>query len=171
MLALLYFTSVKGIFQSIQLASFNLWLMTVGYSSDMSNIYRVKTMPYPGTNYKELYPQARTYYISLIDNSKRRPYIRSQYFSKQKVFIELFWVHLSQKNTSERRRRIKFIACGIELLRLSRVSPTLKQNVDRKQELLYRFTGITPSGQIFYIQVKENTRTKRKDLISIFPAN
>ena len=30
------------------------------------------------------------------------------------------------------------------------------------------YAGVTPLGDLFYIQVKENTKTKRRDLMSIF---
>jgi hypothetical protein len=131
----------------------------------------VKTKPYPGSDYAEVYAPARTYYHRIKASTKRQPNVRSVYFGKQKVFLELFWIHLNQKNRKERNKRIKFFVCGIELLRMTRSEPTVKQNPNKSNELLYRFAGITPDKELFYIQVKENKRTKRKDLLSVFPAN
>lgn len=133
-------------------------------------IHSVKTSPYPGSDYSEVYPRARKLYNQIKAQTKRNPYIRSAYFRKDKVFIELFWVHLNQKTAKERRKRIKFYGAGIELLRNTRQEPTTKKNPNKSSEKLHRFAGVTPSGDLFYIQVKENTKTKRKDLMSIFPA-
>lgn len=82
----------------------------------------------------------------------------------------MFWIHLNQKNRGECNKRLKFYGAGIELLRSTRQEPDTKFNPGKSGEKLYRFSGVTPSGDVFHIQVKENTRTKRKDLMSIFPA-
>lgn len=132
--------------------------------------YYVRSNPYPGSDYSELHPQARKLFNMIKGQTKRQPYVRSAYFDKNKVFIELFWVHLNQKNRKERNKRIKYYACGIELLRATRLEPVSKSNPNKHNEKLHRFAGITPQGDLFYIQVKENLRTKRKDLMSIFPA-
>lgn len=137
----------------------------------MVKVHEVKAKPYPGTDFAEIYPRARRYYNQLKASTKRQPYIRSTYFDKDKVFLELFWIHLNQKNRKERNRRLKFFACGIELLRTTRSEPTVKQNPEKTNEQFYRFAGLTPSKELFYIQIKEHRRTHRKDLISIFPAN
>lgn len=133
-------------------------------------VHQVKARAYAGTDFEEVYPPARRYYNQIKASTKRQPYVRSLYFGREKVFIEPFWVHLNQKNRKERNRRIKFFGCGIELLRTTRSTPITKTNPNKPNELLHRFAGITPSKDLFYIQVKENTRTKRKDLMSIFPA-
>lgn len=133
-------------------------------------VHQVKTAVFPGTDYEELYPRARTLYNKIKGQTRRQPYVRSNYFKKEKVFIELFWVHLNQKNRKERNVRLKFYGCGIELLRNTKLESVIKSNPNKPNELLHRFAGITPAKELFYIQVKENKRTKRKDLISIFPA-
>ncbi len=133
-------------------------------------VYKVKAITYPGTDYEEVYPPARKLYNQIKAQTKRHPYIKSSYFSKEKVFIELFWVHLNQKNRKERNQRLKYYACGIELLRMTRHEPTTKKNPNKSSEQLHRFAGITPNGDLFYIQIKENTKTKRKDFMSVFPA-
>jgi len=133
-------------------------------------VHQVRTPVYAGTDYGEVYPPARRLYNQIKARTKRQPYVRSSYFGKDKVFIELFWVHLSQKNRKERNRRIKFYGCGIELLRSTRQQPITKPNPNKPRELLHRFAGVTPGKELFYIQVKENKRTQRKDMLSIFPA-
>ena len=132
-------------------------------------VHKVKAKVYPGTDFEEVYPAARRLYNQIKAKTKRNPYVRSAYFKKEKVFIELFWVHLNQKNRKERNKRLKYYACGIELLRQTRQQPVTKKNPNKPNELMHRFAGITSNGDLFYIQVKENSRTKRKDLMSIFP--
>lgn len=133
-------------------------------------VHPVRTSPYPGTDFSEVYPPARKLYNQIKGQTRRQPYVRAAYFSKDKVFIELFWVHLNQKNRKERNKRLKYYGAGVELLRTTRQSPVTKKNPNMANELLHRFAGITPQGDLFYIQVKENRRTKRKDLMSVFPA-
>lgn len=133
-------------------------------------VHQVKSSPYPGTAYDEVYPPARRHFNQIKAQTKRQPYVRSIYFSKEKVFIELFWVHLNQKNRKERNKRLKYYGCGIELLRATRQTPITKRNPNKSNEQLHRFAGIAPNGDLFYIQIKENIRTKRKDLMSVFPA-
>ena len=133
-------------------------------------IHVVKANAYPGTDHSEVYPPARKLYGQIKAQTKRQPYVRSAHFKRGKIFIELFWVHLNQKNRKERNKRLKYYGAGIELLRNTRQAPIIKINPNKPDERLYRFAGATPQGDLFYIQVKENCRTKRKDLMSIFPA-
>ncbi len=133
-------------------------------------VHQVKATVFSGSDYQEVYPPARRLYNKIKGQTKRQPYVRSAYFRKDKVFIELFWVHLNQKNRKERNARLKFYGCGIELLRATRLEPTTKINPNKQTELLHRFAGITPGKELFYVQVKENRQTRRKDLMSIFPA-
>jgi hypothetical protein len=133
-------------------------------------VHKVKASTSPGTDYEEVYPPARRLYNQIKAQTKRQPYVRSAYFNKDKVFIELFWVHLNQKNRKERNKRLKYYACGIELLRSTRQQPTTKKNPNKSNESMHRFAGLSPSGDLFYIQVKENRRTNRKDFMSVFPA-
>jgi hypothetical protein len=133
-------------------------------------VQKVKATASPGTDFEEVYPLARKLYNQIKAHTKRQPYVKAAYFGKEKVFIELFWVHLNQKNRKERNKRLKYYACGIELLRSTRQQPTTKKNPNKSDEHLHRFAGVTAHGDLFYIQVKENTRTKRKDFMSVFPA-
>jgi hypothetical protein len=125
-------------------------------------IHRVSALPNPGTSHAEVYPPAHKLYNQIKAQTKRQPYVRSAYFDKNKVFIELFWIHLNQKNNKERVRRLKYFPAGIQLLRATRQTPISKQNPNKSNEALHRFAGTTANGDLFYIQVKENLKTGRK---------
>lgn len=133
-------------------------------------IHPVNVSTQPGSSWEDVYPPARDLYNRIKAQTKRQPYIRAAYFHKDKVFIELFWVHLNQKSMKERRKRLKYYAAGIELLRTTRLQPESKKNPNKSSEVLHRFGGITQQGDLFYIQIKENTKTSRKDLMSVFPS-
>lgn len=132
--------------------------------------YPVKLEKLSGTKYSEVYKKAWNQYLLIQKHTKRRTYIRSDYFDKDKVFLSLFWQHLKDKfHHGDKVRRLKYFPCAIELLKHSRFAPTSKENVDKKSEILHRFTGMTPDNEIFFVQVKENKKNKQKYLISIFP--
>jgi hypothetical protein len=78
--------------------------------------------------------------------------------SNQKVFINLYFEHLSQKSNFDRKCRLRFFSCGLDLLKNTRHAPESKPNVDNKQETLHRFYGLATSGEIFCVQVRENKR-------------
>lgn len=132
-------------------------------------VHPVKASTHTGTTWEDVYPSARGLYNRIKAQTKRQPYVRAEYFKKDKVFIELFWVHLNQKSAKERRKRLKYYAAGIELLRTTRLQPESKRNPNKSSELLHRFGGITAQGDLFYVQVKEDTKTDRKDFMSVFP--
>ena len=132
--------------------------------------YLTKTKKLPGTKYSEVYKKAFRLYSQIKKHTKRRPYIRSTYFKKDKVFLGIFWSHLKDKiDLKDKTRRLKYLPCAIELIRKSNFNPTSKENVDRKSEILHRFIGKTSENEIFYVQIKENKRNNQKYLISIFP--
>jgi hypothetical protein len=84
--------------------------------------------------------------------------------------FELFWQHLFDKKIwRDRARRIKYFSAGIDLIQNSRFEPVSKENVDRRSEILHRFTGVTREKEIFFVQIKENKNNDQKFLISIFP--
>lgn len=64
---------------------------------------------------------------------------------------------------------MKFFACGLDLISKSRITPTSKENVDKPEEILHRFLGVTLSNEIFFVQIKESKKNGEKWLISIFP--
>ncbi len=132
--------------------------------------YRTKANKLPGTKYSEVSKKALNIYSKIKNRSKRRPYIRSAYFRKGKIFLGLFWHHLHNKlNLKDKARRLKYFPCAIELIRNSRIDPASKEDVDKKSEILHRFKGITPKKEIFFVQIKENKRNSQKYFISVFP--
>lgn len=131
--------------------------------------YQTKAKKLPGTNYGDVYKKAFGLYSTIKRRSKRRVYIRSAYFNKDKIFLSLFWQHLREKHHGDRTRRLKYFPCAIELIHHTRFHPTSIENVDRKSEILHRFIGITPDNEIFYVQIKETKRNGQKYLISVFP--
>ncbi len=132
-------------------------------------IYQVKTKKFTGTQYAEIYKKAFVIYKKIKSKTKRRPYIRSAYFDKEKIFLELFWQHLHEKlNFRDKARRVKYFACAIELIQNSKYEPSTKINPNKKSETLYRFSGVLNTGEIFYVQIKEE-KDGQKWLVSVFP--
>ena len=137
----------------------------------MLEIYRTKVGKIPGTKYSEVYKATFNIFKQIKSKSKRTPYVRSKYFDGEKIFLELFWVHLRQKRLGERSRRLKYYSCGLDLLMHSRCSPLIKLNPENASEKLYRFKGETRNNEVFFVQVKEEKNSKNKYLMSIFPEN
>jgi hypothetical protein len=134
-------------------------------------IYHTKIKPIPGTNYREVYPRAWALYKQIASKTKRRPYIRSAYFNKEKVFIDRFWTHIRQKNMRDRARRLKEYPCGLDLIQNSKMAPVSEQDGKLTRKRWYRFSGKNGNLKVFFIQIKENRKTGEKDLMSVFPAN
>jgi len=132
-------------------------------------IYRTRIKPIPGTNYSEIYPRAWSLYKQIASKTRRRPYIRSAYFNKEKVFLDLFWEHMRQKNLRDRARRLRYYPCALDLVVHSHTSPTSKQNPNRLSETFHRFAGISENGEVFFVQIKKIGKRGGKHLISIFP--
>lgn len=131
--------------------------------------YKTKAHPIPGTRYADVAPQARALLRTIERRTKRRPYLRSAYFKKDKIFLTYYWKHLSQLKTYQRTRRLKYLPCAIELLRKSRHQPERYRKREQEKEVYYRFFGISPNGIEFVVQVKGNEKTNRKELLSVFP--
>ena len=121
-----------------------------------------------GSNYKEVFKKATIIFDSIVRKSKRKPYIRSAYFLKQKIFINLFWVHLFYKSFLIRTLRLKYLSAGFELVEKSRIPPSSRDNPNNENEILHRFEGITRDKFQFYVQIKEIKRTGKKYLMSMF---
>jgi len=132
--------------------------------------YKVKAGKLKGTNFHEVRKKASGLYDQIKNKSKRRIYIRSAYFKKDKIFLALFWQHLfDKKKWQDRMRRLKYFEAGIELIRNSKFEPKSKDNPNAPGEILHRFTGVTKENEVFYVQIKEDKRSGQKSLISIFP--
>ena len=135
------------------------------------NVYKTKAEIIRGTTLKDVLQRAKLAYAKVSGRTKRRPYIRSDYFRKQKIFLPLFWSHLHQKYAwLDKIRRLRYFLCALDLLQHSHIVPTTVQDPNQPDELLHRFTGVASNGKQFHVQVKENKRSGRKDLLSVFPA-
>src|SRR3989338_1002915 len=135
-------------------------------------IYRTKTHKFSGTDFHEVRKKAFGLYAEIKRKSKRRTYIRSAYFNKDKIFLDLFLQHLFDKEKwQDRFRRLKYFGCAIELIQKSRFAPKSKENPNNPSEILHRFYGSTADDEAFYVQIKEDKRTGQKFLISTFPEN
>jgi len=133
-------------------------------------IYKTKQKQLAGTKYREVYSKAFIVYKQIRKKSKRRPYIRSAYFDKQKIFLQLFWTHLYEKqNFRDKTRRAKFFPCAVELIENSRFTPVIKKSLEQSHILFYRFVGKSKDDKEFIVQIKENKKTGQKWLISVFP--
>ena len=133
------------------------------------NVYKTKKQKITGSSFKEVNRVADRIFKQIKSRTKRTPYIRSKYFKGQKIFLNIFWRHLFDKRENDRVRRLKFFDCAMDLIRNTTYEPTTKENPNRKSELLHRFAGLTSKNEIFYIQIKEDKATERKDLLSVFP--
>jgi len=132
-------------------------------------VFQSKFNALSGTNYKEVYPKAYGIFKDLKKKSKRKPYIRSAYFNKEKIFLDYFWGHLHQKNPADRFRRLRYYACAIDLIQNCKIDPVTVQNPNRPREVLHRFSGLTKQGEKFIAQITENKRNNQKYFISVFP--
>ncbi len=81
--------------------------------------------------------------------------------------MDNFWPHLNQKSSYDRPRRLRLLPCALELIAHSRFTP---QVIRKYNETLYRFSGQTPGGIHFYVQVKEDMKRDQKFFMSVFPA-
>lgn len=131
--------------------------------------YQSKFKRLSGSNYKGVYPLALRIYKQIESRTKRKPYIRSAYFKKDKIFLDYFWQHLRQKNLKDRTRRLKYYQCALDLIRNSKLEPTSKQNPNKKQEILHKFAGLAKNKEVFYVQISENKKTDQKYFMSVFP--
>lgn len=132
--------------------------------------YKTKASRLTGSDIREVRNRAYFIYRQISKKTKRRPYIRSAYFNKEKVFLNIFWEHLfTKENWRDRVRRLKYLPPAFELIQKSRFDPVSKENPNRKEEILHRFAGLTGDNHLFYVQIKEDKRKSQKWLISFFP--
>lgn len=133
-------------------------------------IYHTKIAKLKGTDYREVLKKALKYYDQIRLSTKRKAYVRSAYFNKNKIFLELFWHHLfSKENRADRTRRMKFLPCAVELIRRSRVPAISKDNPNKSGEILHRFAGLSLEKELFFVQIKEHKKSSMKWFISCFP--
>lgn len=130
--------------------------------------YQTKAPKISGSSDREIYKKARRLFGQLEKRTKRKPYIRSPYFKRQKVFLDYFWPHLNRKSNKQRVSRLKYLACAIELISKSRNKPISKVNPNKKSEVLHRFAGLSGDRKLFFVQIKEDTRKKKLYFMSVF---
>jgi len=134
-------------------------------------VYKSKYGLLPGTSYEETMRVARKEFHKVQKrNPRRQPYVRSRYFSTDKVFINIFWNHLVQKRKGEQMKRAKLLASALDLIRNTSSPPETILKQGNLNEILHRFKGISSDGTYFYIQIRQNKKTGRKDFMSVFPA-
>ncbi|MEF3692337.1 MAG: hypothetical protein V3574_04775 [Candidatus Moraniibacteriota bacterium] len=104
-------------------------------------------------------------YNEIEKKTKRKTYLRSAYFKKEKVFFDYFKKHIFQKSPRERMKRLKYFKAAIELIKYSKNKPIIKEN---GKEVFYRFAGMTKERELFYVQIKENKKGE-KYFMSCFP--
>lgn len=130
--------------------------------------YPVKSQKLTGTSLEELERKAEEIFKDIKRKTKRRPYIRSAYFNKEKIFFDYFWVHLNQKRRRERQVRLQLFAVAIEIVKNSRNAPISNDNPANRNEILHRFAGLTRDKKLFYVQIKEDKRRSHKYFMSAF---
>ena len=82
------------------------------------NIYQSRHSLLPGSSLGELSKLARHEYHIIQKRTPRRvPYVRSTYFTKDKIFVNSFWDHTNKKSPQERVRRLKLYKCALDTLR------------------------------------------------------
>lgn len=118
--------------------------------------------------YSEVRNVALAEYRLKSKKTKRRTYIRAQYFHKEKIFLSIFWEHLYDKSPKERKQRLRYYKCALDLLEHSKVPPTRRINPNKETEILYRFLGEV-QNELFAVQVKEDLNSGHKYFISVFP--
>lgn len=131
--------------------------------------FQTKTKVLPGTNYKEINKRAWRIYHEIEKRTKRKPYIRSAYFDKEKIFFDFFFIHVNQKKGKDKLRRLRYFNCAIELIQNSRIKPSSIENPNNQKEILHKFNGRSREGNLFYVHIKENKKTGRKYFMSCFP--
>jgi hypothetical protein len=133
-------------------------------------IYRTKMAKLTGTDFHEVNKRAYNFYEEIKKKTKRRPYVRSAYFRKDKIFLGPFWDHhFNGQNWRDRLRRLKYFPAALELIRNSHFEPKSKENPNKEDEILHRFAGATCENDLFFVQIKEDKKSGQKFLMSVFP--
>jgi hypothetical protein len=139
------------------------------YRVDM-NYFKSKYVRSKEKIYADLVKNARAIEKSIERESGHRDaFVRSKSL-RRKVFItknNLFWVHLYSKNQYDRKRRLKYYMCAVDLIRNTTEKPVIDRNPNGKRELVYEYYGITADGFKFAVHLKEEAG--RLYFMSAFP--
>lgn len=100
------------------------------------NVYNTKYPQLSGSSYNEVLKRARQEYNVIAHSTKRQPYIKSKYFSGEKVFLAVFWTHLMDKNQKDRTKRLRFYKAALDLLRNSQINPDTIASAEDQRMLL-----------------------------------
>lgn len=73
-----------------------------------------------------------------------------------------------QKSQKVRTERLKLYTAAVDLIRNSRHDPETVIERNNPGLLLHRFYGVTKDGVEYCVQIKQNKRTGRLDLMSAF---
>jgi hypothetical protein len=130
--------------------------------------FQSKVFRITGSNDRDIHKKVRKLFNQIEKHSKRKPYLRSPYFKKQKVFFDYFWMHLNQKGNTERIARLKYFECALDLIANSRNKPSSRINPNKKNEILYRFGGLSKEKELFFVQIKQDTKKKKLYFMSVF---
>jgi len=123
-----------------------------------------------GEDLRIIYKKSYSFYKNLKAKTRRMPYVRSAYFNKEKIFLELFWRHLNdKKNFRDKVRRARYFPCAIELIEKTRIEPMSRENPNKRSEIFHRFLGVSRDKYLFVVQVKERKKSGNKWLMSVFP--
>jgi hypothetical protein len=133
-------------------------------------VYESRYAKLAGSDFTEVKRRAEAVYAQYVARTKRQPYIRSKYFQGDKVFLKYFWIHLWTKNWRDRMRRLKYLPAALDLIKNGNFEPSSKEHRDAQGAFLHRFYGLTKDKELFYIHIKEDKKTHRKDLVSVFPS-
>ena len=76
------------------------------------HVYNTKYPQLSGSSYNEVLKCARQEYNVIAHSTKRQPYIKSKYFSGEKVFLSVFWTHLMDKNQKDRTQGVGKVGLG-----------------------------------------------------------
>jgi len=102
----------------------------------------------------EIRKEAMAVFNQIKRRTKRRPYVRSAYFNKEKIFFDFFWTHLHQKGPKSRFKRLKYFAAAVDLIKNSKNHPVSKENPNKRTEIVHRFAGLTKEKELFFVQIK-----------------
>ena len=130
--------------------------------------FQTRTALLEGSSFDEVKKKIRLIYKKIEQKSRRRTYIRSAYFNKDKIFFDYFWHHLAQKNRKIKTKRLKLFPAALDLISNCRNQPASKENPNNTQELLHRFYGLTKEKSLFCVQIKEDKKTSAKYFMSVF---
>lgn len=108
--------------------------------------WKVKALQFSSRTYEDARKEALSHFSKLKAKSKRKLYVKSDYFGKQKIFFDYFWDLVFQKPIGSRKQRLKLLPCAVELVQKSSFLPESTTNPNKKQEIFYRFEGVTQNG-------------------------